>query len=742
VTVWADGLPNLLIGLREGLEGGLVVSILLAAVKMSGAGAAEDGEAEPTATRGAAVAIWLGVAAALVLALSFGAVLTFYRSILSTTGQEALGGTLSVIAVVLVTGMIFWMRRTARSLSGELKAKVADALRISTAALILTAFLAVGREGVETALFLWTAAQASGSTIAPLIGAAVGIAIAVALCVLLYRSAVRIQLGVFFNRTAILLIVVAAGVFAYGLGDLQDAGWLPGHTWLAFDLSQHIDASSWWVTIISGVTNLRPTMTWLQVVAYVVYLVWVLAVFLRANRAGAPKPAAKPAGAPASADAATAEAATAEVTTVEAAEKSGAEPVSESAEKAAEQPAPAAEKEPALAGASRGRIAVSVGAAMLVPPVAAAALIVFAPGKATAADQQIDIGDSSCASGYTGGSAGNQGFTVSNKSGHTVEVNLVQASSQGIVAEIETLGPATSQTISANLAPGGYFWRCLADGLPTTTSATVQVTGGSAGQNAAATPVRPVTVDDLQPAADAYDAYVAPKLVTLAGQVGQLRTDIAAANIPAAQADWLAAQQTWEEVGAAYDSFGDLGDAIDGLPQAQPGGVTDPNFTGLHRLEYGLWHGQGAAELVPVADQLTKDIGDLQAKLPQITVDPTDMPIRAHEILEDALRDHLNGLTDEGAGAAYAETYADVEGTRTVLGMLTSLLDERAPKLLPTAYAQLATLEQALDATKVNGQWRSPADTPQAQRAAVSSAIGAALETLSDIPTLLETPAH
>lgn len=677
--MWADALPNLLIGLREGLEGGLVVSILLAAVrKMAG-----------DTRRAATAPIWVGVAAAIVLALSFGAVLTFYRSILPTTGQEALGGILSVVAVVLVTGMIFWMRRTARSLSGELKAKVAEALTISTGALALTAFLAVGREGVETALFLWTAAQASGQTVAPLVGAGIGIAIAVVLCVLLYRSAVRIQLGVFFNRTAILLIIVAAGVLAYGLGDLQDAGLLPGHMWVAFDLSQNLDASSWWMSIITGVTELSPTMTWLQVIAYLTYLAFVLTAFIRSGPPAAP---------------------------VEAKRK---EPVTH----------------------SRRRIAVSVGAALVVPPVAAVILIVAAPGKATAADQTVEVTASSCAAGWSRSDSGQQTFNVVNKSQHTVEIRLIQAASQGIAAEIETLGPATQQSMSVTLTPGGYYWNCLADGQPTTASATVQITGTATG-GTVPPPIKPVTVADLQPAATAYDAYVRPKLVTLLTQVDAINADLTANDIAKAQQDWLAAQLTWEQVGAAYDSFADLGDAIDGLPQAQPGGVDDPNFTGLHRLEYGLWHGQSAAQLLPVTAKLTSDIQALQVKLPQITVDPTDMPVRAHEILEDASRDHLNGLTDEGSGAAYAETYADVQGTQVVLGELAPLINARAPKLLPLIDSQLATLSQALLATQANGQWQSPAQTPELAQQNVNAAIGAVLENLSDIPDLLETPAH
>ena len=388
-----------------------------------------------------------------------------------------------------------------------------------------------------------------------------------------------------------------------------------------------------------------------------------------------------------------------------------------------------------------GRTRALVAGAFVLPPLIAAALIGFAPGSAQAA-RQIMVTGSSCAPGWSSAQGGSQGFTVVNKSGHTAEINLIQASTQGIVAEIETLGPATSQTLNATLTDGSYSWHCRISGQPTTTSAQVRVSGGNADPSAAPPPVKPITVAELQPAADAYDKYVAPKLVTLAGQVNQIKTDLAANNVPAARADWLAAQLTWEQVGAAYGSFGDLGDAVDGLPQALPQGVDDPGFTGLHRIEYGLWHGQGAADLLPVADQLSSDITTLQGKLPQITVDPTDMPVRAHEILEDALRDHLTGMTDEGAGAAYAETYADVQGTRVVLGMLQNQIDARRPGLLTTVDGQLTVLGQALSGTRAGGQWQSLTATPLAARQKVDAAIGAVLENLSTIPDILEVPAH
>ena len=105
----------------------------------------------------------------------------------------------------------------------------------------------------------------------------------------------RLNVGVFFNRTAFALIVIAAGVLAYGLGDLQDAGWLPGHSWTAFDLTAHIDPGSWWASIVTGLTELSPQMTVLQVTAWLAYLAFVIPAFVNAGRAAAAKNAAKPA---------------------------------------------------------------------------------------------------------------------------------------------------------------------------------------------------------------------------------------------------------------------------------------------------------------------------------------------------------------------------------------------------------------------------------------------------------------
>ena len=219
---WAEAVPNLLIGLREGLEAGLVVSILLAALRKT-APDGPDGGVSPAP-------VWLGVLGAVMVAGSFAAVLTFSAGELPSRAQEAAAGLLSVLAVGLVTGMVFWMRRTAAGLSAQLRGEVQRAAAIGAGALTVTAFLAVGREGLETTLFLWTAVRASGSTAAPLIGAGLGLAAAAALCWLLYRRAIRLNVGVFFSRTAILLIVIAAGCWPRAWAICRTPGCCPGCT--------------------------------------------------------------------------------------------------------------------------------------------------------------------------------------------------------------------------------------------------------------------------------------------------------------------------------------------------------------------------------------------------------------------------------------------------------------------------------------------------------------------------------
>jgi high-affinity iron transporter len=269
---------NFLIGLREGLEAALVVSILVAYLVKSG-----------NAIR--LKPVWIGVLAAVSLSIGFGALLTFTSGHLSFEAQETFGGTLSIVAVGFVTWMIFWMRRTARHLARDLRGRLDAALAMGTVALAVTAFIAVGREGLETSLFIWSAVQATGETTAPVLGAALGLLTSVVLGYLFYRGAVRINLSKFFTWTGAALIVVAAGVLAYGVHDLQEAGVLPGVNTLAFDVSETIAPDSWYGVLLRGTVNFTPATTWLQAIAWTLYLVPMVVLFFRPARVhSAPEP--------------------------------------------------------------------------------------------------------------------------------------------------------------------------------------------------------------------------------------------------------------------------------------------------------------------------------------------------------------------------------------------------------------------------------------------------------------------
>ncbi len=262
---------NFLIGLREGLEASLIVVLLMAYLVKS--------DRQHLIPR-----LWAGVGLAIAISLAFGALLTFGPRGLTFEAQEAIGGGLSIVAVGLVTWMVFWMARTARSLGSELRSHVDKAADGAAWGLVLVAALAVGREGLETALFIWAAAQATGETTFPLLGALLGLLAAAGLGYLLHRGVLKVNLGRFFTWTGVGLIVIAGGVLAYGVHDLQEAGILPGLHNLAFDVSAAIPPSSWYGTLLKGTLNFSPATTWLEAGAWLLYVIPVMFLYIRANR--------------------------------------------------------------------------------------------------------------------------------------------------------------------------------------------------------------------------------------------------------------------------------------------------------------------------------------------------------------------------------------------------------------------------------------------------------------------------
>jgi high-affinity iron transporter len=292
VTIQAAA-PNLssqllgsgLIGLREGLEASTVVVILVAFLVKSG-------------RRDALRSVWLGVAAAVSMTVTVFLVIQFSAYTITGLAAEGIAGIASLVAVTIVTTMVLWMRKAAAGLSGELRAEMSRALETGAMAVLALAFLSVGREGVETALFMVGYAEAE--TAWPLVGLVVGVLIAAGIAYGMYAGAVRINLGKFFTYTGVFLIVVAAGILSYGVGALQTVGWLPGLQDKAFDGTAWMNWSAWYGEIIQGVFNVTPTPTVLQLSVWLAYLVVVLIVFVRPTGTPAKPTPAEPSAEPVS----------------------------------------------------------------------------------------------------------------------------------------------------------------------------------------------------------------------------------------------------------------------------------------------------------------------------------------------------------------------------------------------------------------------------------------------------------
>ncbi|GFG74891.1 iron uptake transporter permease EfeU [Mycobacterium botniense] len=254
------------IGLREGLESAIVVTILVAFLIRS--------------NRYDAVKwVWLGVAAAIAVTIGVFLTIQFTAYTVSDRAAEAIGGVASLAAVSIVTTMVLWMKKAAAGLSGELRDEMARALQAGSLAVLLLAFLAVGREGIETALFMVGFAKAD--TAWPLTGLVLGAGAAALIAYGMYAGVIHLNLSTFFTYTGAFLVLVAAGILASGVGALQKVGWLPGAHTRAFDASMWFDWSSWYGQLIRGVFSITPTPTVLRFGVWFAYLIIVLPLFLR-----------------------------------------------------------------------------------------------------------------------------------------------------------------------------------------------------------------------------------------------------------------------------------------------------------------------------------------------------------------------------------------------------------------------------------------------------------------------------
>jgi high-affinity iron transporter len=263
-------LANLIIGFREGLEAALIIGILAAyLVKLD--------------RRRELSQLWLGVAAAVVIAVGLGVVLGVLVENVPAGTNELIAGVTSLIAVIFVTWMIFWMARQSRALSKDLRSQI-DHAEKSAWAIATVAFLAVAREGIETSVFLWSSSRAAGADTLPVVGALIGFAAAAILGYAIYRGAVKLNLSKFFAYTGAFLIVVAAGILSYGIHELQEIGLLPFLTAQTYDVSGVIAEGGVLDTFLRGTISFRSAPSQLETLLWFAYLIPTAVLYFRGNK--------------------------------------------------------------------------------------------------------------------------------------------------------------------------------------------------------------------------------------------------------------------------------------------------------------------------------------------------------------------------------------------------------------------------------------------------------------------------
>jgi iron uptake system component EfeO len=343
----------------------------------------------------------------------------------------------------------------------------------------------------------------------------------------------------------------------------------------------------------------------------------------------------------------------------------------------------------------------------------------------------ITVSSNQCGGAWQVPGPGWHTFEIDNQSTGGGEVDLVNPATGAVYAEVTNTGPGTTTPMRLDVGSGTYAFVCLFNDFNPVTGAKVTVGGHVPGTPA----IMPVTYNETIPYAKKYQAYAEAGLKVLSGQTAVLAADLRRGDLAAARRDWLTAHLQYQTLGAAYGTFGDYDGAIDG--DANATGTSSPDFTGFYRLEYALWHGQPGKELTPVAAALDKSVKALLAWWPTQQIPLSDVGLRTHEILENALEFQLSGHDDYGSGTTLATTLANIQGTRALLALLRPMLQPRYPGL-PSVYSGLDRLQSLLEQQHGNAKWVPVSALPQTTRQSIDAACGAVLQSLAPIASITE----
>ena len=384
-------------------------------------------------------------------------------------------------------------------------------------------------------------------------------------------------------------------------------------------------------------------------------------------------------------------------------------------------------------GTSRLRAAAqltAVGAALAATPLLLAAC--SSGGGGSQPSNMITISSNQCGGTWQLAQPGWHTFEINNQGTGGADVDLVDPANGAIYAEVENTGPATITPMRLDVGSGKYAFLCSFADFDPQQGATVTVPGHATGTPA----ILPITYNDLIPLAKKYVTEEETAIKVLASETATLAAAVRHGNLATARRDWLTAHLQYETLGDAYGAFGNFDTEIDGRADAV--GVNSPQWTGFYRLEYGLWHGQSLASLVPVAAALNRDVDQLVTWWPTQEVTLSDLGRRAHEVIENALEFQLTGHDDYGSGTTLASTVAAIAASRVLLALLDPLLVPRYPGLA-SVYSGLDQLQSLLEKERrPNGWWVPASALSVAARQAIDAACGQVLQELAPIAAITE----
>ena len=620
-------LPTLVIGLREGLEAALIVGIIAAFLRKQG-------------RRDLLRWMGLGVGAALALCLAAGIALEAVSRDLPQRQQEGLETVIGALAVVLVTYMIIWMRRHAGDLKGQLEGHAADAISGKTRAgraLVLMAFLAVIREGVETVVFLLAAFNESGSGVAAGSGAVAGIAIAVALGYGIYRGGVRLNLARFFRITGLVLVLVAAGLVVNALHTAHEAGWLDAGQSHTLDLHWLVDPGTVHASLLTGMLGLQPRPVLIEVIGWLVYLIPVGWYVTRSAR----RPARVRWLPPAVAGLATAVAVAVAVVAMPADEK------------------------PATTGF--GRLAANDAAAarhVTVTITAADGCTVDAPALR----------------------AGAVTFSIVNKDATAVsEVELLRG--ERIVGEKENVPPGFRGRFAVMVSKGNYTLYC--PGASTERRAIPAVgTARASNGNVAAL---------LKDGTQAYARYVDEQVAQLLRATRALATTLHAGDVAAAQRAYLVARPFYEKIEPVAESFVAGTDSVDADIDSRAGDVPAARWRGFHRIEKALFQQHTLVGMASYGTRLVSDVRHLQALTSGLTYQPTELANGSQELLDEVAASKITGEEERYSRTDVLDIAFNVEGSEQAFAQLHPALRIIDPALSTSIQRAFARLDRLID---------------------------------------------